>query len=116
MEFFEDGSCVKTVHEKGLTTHSFSVREEVEELETTRIGLGLLKFTNRRINSGIIAYEVCVVRMGWEGDSGVRSVTVGQVGGKLPKATVWKLLVNILLWGMDGIATLRFSNEIDSSS
>jgi hypothetical protein len=41
MEFFEDGSHIKAIYEKSLTTRSFGVRKEVEELEATRIGLGL---------------------------------------------------------------------------
>jgi hypothetical protein len=43
VEFFEDGSCVKAVNEKGLTARSLSVREEVEELEPTRIGLSFVQ-------------------------------------------------------------------------
>lgn len=39
VEFFEDGSRVKAVDENSLTTGSLGVREEVEELEATRIGL-----------------------------------------------------------------------------
>ena len=88
VEFFEDGSRVKTVDEKGLTTRSFSVQEEVEELETTRIGLWLFRFTNRRIYSKTATYKVCVVCVGRKGNIGVRSVTMSQVRGKLPEATV----------------------------
>jgi hypothetical protein len=95
VEFLEDRSRVKTVNENCMTTRSFGVREEVEELETTRIGLGLLGFTNGRIYLEIATYEVCVVCVGWKGNAGVRGVTTSQVGGKVPEATVWRWLVNI---------------------
>ena len=88
VEFFKGGSHVKAVDENGLTTGSFGVREEVEELETTRICLRLFAFTNGRIYSDIATYEICSVRVGWKGNTGVRSVTMSQVGGKLPEATV----------------------------
>ncbi len=116
MEFFEDGSRVKAVDENGLTTGSFGVREEVEELETTRIGLKLFGFTNGRAYSDITTYEICVVCVGRKGNTGVRSVAISQVGGKVPEATVWRWLVNIPLRGMDHVITLRFSNEVDSAS
>ena len=88
VEFFKGGSHVKAVDENGLTTGSFGVREEVEELETTRICLKLFAFTNGRIYSVIATYEICSVRVGRKGNTGVRSVTMSQVGGKLPEATV----------------------------
>ena len=116
VEFLEDESRVKAVHENGLTTGSFGVREEVEELETTRIGLRLLGFTNGRTYSEIATYEVCVVRVGRKGNAGVCSVTMSQVRGKVPEAAVWRWLVNISLQRMDRVITLRFSNEVDSAS
>ena len=116
VEFFEDGCRVKAIDENGLTTGSFGVREEVEELETTRIGLRLFWFTNGRIYSDITTYEVCGVRVGRKGNTGVCSVAMGQVRGKVPEAPVWRWLVNTSLRGMDRVITLRFSNEVDSVS
>lgn len=116
VEFFEDGSRVKAVDENSLTTGSFGVREEVEELEATRIGLRSLGFTNRRIYSEVATYEICVVRVSRKGNAGVGSVTMSQVGGKIPEVTVWRWLVNISLRGIDRVITLRFSNEVDSAS
>ena len=116
VEFFEDGSRVKAVDENGLTTGSFGVRKEVEELETTRIGLSYLGSLPEGSIRTIATYEVCIVRVGRKGNTSVRSVAMGQVGGEVPEAPVWRWLVNISLRGMDRVITLRFSNKVDPAS